>query len=470
MNKQHKSTVTRLCLFVAVFLSAVVGLTACSSDETKTPLPSPTLTEGSKTVSSIVFNWDPVEGASQYAYELYDKEGEKITADVTNTTTVVATGLKPKTQYTLKVWAFSPVNGKHTTSPIATITATTNEQIPLVAPTSATAATAAGGVTITWPAVEHATGYKYSISNGTTGTTATNSVTLTGLEQGTYTITLIATSDDETYADSEPFQFTFERAKAEAWRATGIYTSANLPEGSNTFTADIVAYDDGSYTIESPYGVDGFSISFSVDAANNNQLKPIGTQSYSGYEYVWVTSEYDMGMYCDGGYSAFEGSKQKGDLWFYAIMYDADGNEVGEGGYDTFEWGGDADVTVDKLCGTYAAELSAYDYFTTEWTLQEVSRTDEVTITKVSDNTVTIHNFYGWEEDFTGVVDLEAKTITIQPSTWNTWYTFADISSSATPVVATFTNDLTITFQNFTAWYGSYYYIESDARCVMKPM
>lgn len=183
MNNQYKSTISRLCLLVAVALLAMASLTACSSDEAKIPLPSPTLTEGSKTVSSIVFNWEPVEGASQYAYELYDSLGEKITADVTNTTTVVATGLKPKSQYTLKVWAFSPIDCKYTTSSIATITATTNEQIPLVAPTSASASTVSGGVTITWPAVEHASGYKYSLSNGIAGTTSTNSVTLTGLER-----------------------------------------------------------------------------------------------------------------------------------------------------------------------------------------------------------------------------------------------------------------------------------------------
>ncbi len=465
--KQHKSIIKRLGALLAVALLAVAGLTSCSSDDTKTPLAAPTLTEGAKTVSSIVFNWQPVDGASQYAYELYDTLGTKVTADVTTTTTVVATGLKPNTQYTLKVWAFSPIDGHRTTSPIATITATTNEQIPLVAPTAATAATVSGGITITWPAVEHATAYRYTLSNGTSGVTATNSVTLTSLDRGTYTITIVATSDDETYADSEPFAFTFERAKAELWRQTGTYTAANLPEGNNKFTADIVAYDDGSYTIEAPYGVKGLDITFSVDADNNNEIQPIGTQSYGGYEYVWVTRQYDLGMYCSGGYSAFEGGKQKGQVWFYAIVYDADGNEVGEGGYDVFDWGGDTEVTVDKLCGTYAAVTSAYDYFSSDWTLQEVNRTDEVTITKVNDNTVTISNFYGWEEDFTATVDLQAKTITVQPSVWNTYYTFADVSSSTTPVVATFTDDLVITFQNYTAWYGSYYYIESDARTVL---
>lgn len=96
-----------------------------------------------------------------------------------------------------------------------------------------------------------------------------------------------------------------------------------------------------------------------------------------------------------------------------------------------------------------------------------MNRTDDVTITKIDDNTVKISNFYGWGDDLIGTVDLKEQTITIQPSTWATYYTFADISSATTPVVATFTNDLSITFQNFTAWYNGSYYIESDARCEM---
>ena len=90
-----------------------------------------------------------------------------------------------------------------------------------------------------------------------------------------------------------------------------------------------------------------------------------------------------------------------------------------------------------------------------------------MTITKIDDTTVKISNFYGWGEDFTGTVDLDAKTITIQPVLWNTYYTFASIESATAPVVATFANDLTITFQNFTAWADGYSYIESDARCEM---
>ena len=464
--KHNKSFILRLGMLLVVALFSTAMFTSCSDDDLKTPLQQPSLMEGVKTVSSIAFSWEPVEGASQYAYELYDTNEQVVLGGVTNTTSVLTTGLKPKTEYTLKVWAYSPVDGKHSTSPIATITSVTNPQIPLVAPTSAESATGNGGVTITWPAVEHATAYKYTLSNGTTGETSTNSVTLTSLAIGEYTISIVATSSDETYSDSEPFAFTFQRTKSELWHKDGVYTAANLPEGSNTFNAQIVAYDDGSYTIVSPYGANGFDISFTVDP-ESSEIKPIGTESFSGYEYVWVSMQYDLGMFCGNGYSGFEGNKQKGSVWFYAICYDADGNDVGEGGQDTFTWGGDTEVTVDKLCGTYNAHVTGYDYFSSTWELQEVDRTDEVTITKIDDTTVKISNFYGWGEDFTGTVDLDAKTITIQPVLWNTYYTFASIESATAPVVATFANDLTITFQNFTAWADGYSYIESDARCEM---
>lgn len=464
--KHNKSFILRLGMLLVVALFSTAMFTSCSDDDLKTPLQQPSLMEGVKTVSSIAFSWEPVEGASQYAYELYDTNEQVVLGGVTNTTSVLTTGLKPKTEYTLKVWAYSPVDGKHSTSPIATITSVTNPQIPLVAPTSAESATGNGGVTITWPAVEHATAYKYTLSNGTTGETSTNSVTLTSLAIGEYTISIVATSSDETYSDSEPFAFTFQRTKSELWRKDGVYTAANLPEGSNKFNAEIVAYDDGSYTIVSPYGAKSFDISFTVDS-ESNEIKPIGTESFSGYEYVWVSKQYDLGMFCGNGYSGFEGNKQKGSIWFYAICYDADGNDVGEGGQDTFTWGGDTEVTVDKLCGTYNAHVTGYDYFSSDWALQEVDRTDEVTITKIDDTTVKISNFYGWGGDFTGTVDLDAKTITIQPVLWNTYYTFASIESDTAPVVATFANDLTITFQNFTAWADNYSYIEGDARCEM---
>ncbi len=457
----------KIYYMIVLGILACMSFGSCSSDDVvKTPLDTPSITQGETKVSSLAFSWNAVSGATQYAYELYDASDNLILGDVTSTTSVIATGLTPNTSYTLKVWAYAAVTGDKSTSPIATITATTNAVIPLDAPVPE-ASSANGGVTISWPAVEHATSYLYSYEDaeGTTveGETETNSITLTNLAIGTYTIHITATSSDEAYSSSAPISLTFQRTKAEVWRKTGTYTSAALGE---SFTADIVAYDDGSYTIEAPYGVEDYSISFTVPEGGT-EISPLATAD-GGYYPFWVGSDKYVYIYPGGGYSQFDGNKTSGEVWFYSYLYDKANNNLG-GGYDDFTWGnGDAALTIDDICGTYSAVSTGSDYFSSDWSQQEVNKTNEVTVSKNDDGTLNIYNFYGWEENFTATADLDARTITIEPKTdWGGYYTFADITSATTSVVGTINEDLTITFQNFTAWYGSYYYIDSDMRCVM---
>ena len=104
--KKNQSIIRKMgMLLMAAFLLATT-FTACSSDDVvKTQLETPAITEGSKTVSSLAFNWQPVAGASQYAYELYDANEKVVQGGVTAATSVVTTGLKPSSTYTLKVWA-----------------------------------------------------------------------------------------------------------------------------------------------------------------------------------------------------------------------------------------------------------------------------------------------------------------------------------------------------------------------------
>lgn len=339
--KHDKSIISRLCAIMALALFAMVSFTSCSDDEEKTPLQMPTLTQDALTVSTLAFHWDNVKEATQYAYELIDSRENVVLADVTQSTTLMATGLKPNTEYTLKVWAFSAMDSDKSTSPIATIKATTNQQIPLVSPTNAETANGNGGVIVTWPEVEHATGYKYILSNGMNGTTYTNSVVLTGLELGEYTLSIIAISDDETYGDSAPFKFSFKRVRNEIWRHTGTYTMKNLPEGSNRFVTDIVAYDDGTYCIENPYGSAGYSINFSTELNEDNELRmvPFGYEMDAGFNIVQVTPKLELDMFCSETYSYFycDQDGSKGNLWFWSIVYDENG-QVGAGGYDEFEW------------------------------------------------------------------------------------------------------------------------------------
>lgn len=322
-----------------VLLVACMGFASCSDDDVvKTPLDAPTLTTGETKVSSLAFSWQAVSGAAQYAYELYDATGNMVLGDVTSATSVIATGLEPNTTYTLKVWAYANVNGDKTTSPIATLTATTNAKVPLDNPVPE-AKSANGGVTISWPAVEHASSYRYSYvdaeGNTVEGVTETNSVTLTNLPIGEYTIKIIATSDDEAYSDSDPISLTFQRTKAELWRRKGTYTSAGLDA---TFKAVIVAYDDGSYTIEAPMGEDGYSISFTVDESSK-EITPVGvTPDQYGYYAIYASSKYYVTLYTSSAYSEFNGNADEGEVWFGSYTYDYDGNQQGSWGYDDFTW------------------------------------------------------------------------------------------------------------------------------------
>ena len=446
---------------------ACMSLVSCDCDDAeKTPLDTPAITAGETKVSSLAFSWQAVNGATQYAYELYDASDNLVLGDVTTTTSVIATGLNPNSTYTLKVWAYAAVTGDKTTSPIATITSTTDPTIQLGSPVPE-ASSANGGITISWPAVEHATSYLYSYedADGETieGETETNSVILTNLAIGEYTITITATSEDETYTNSEPISLTFQRTKAEIWRKTGTYTSAALNE---SFSADIVAYDDGSYAIETPYGEKGYEIGFTVPEGKT-EISPLATGS-GGYYSFWVNSQYYVSIYTSNECSQFEGDKKQGEVWFWTYLYDANGNIIdNNGGYDDFTWGGESSsITIDDICGTYDAEVSCYDYFNwTSWS--PISRTDEVTISDNGDGTVKIYNFYNWADDFIGKVDLEARTITVEPCTWSSYYTFADAEDETKAVIATINEDNSITFSNFGCWYDNSSYIYTGSNCIM---
>ena len=343
--KQEIFNIRKMGLLLVAALLLSIAFASCSSDDVvKTQLETPTIVEGNKTVSSLAFNWQAVSGATQYAYELYDADGEVVLGDVTSAISIITTGLEPNTTYTLKVWAYADVNSDKTTSPIATITATTTAKVPLSNPVPE-AHSANGGVTISWPAVEHADKYRYSYvdadGNTVEGEVETNSVTLTNLSIGEYTIQIIATSDDEAYSDSEPIQLTFQRTKAETWRRNGTYTSAGM---GVSYKATIVAYDDGSYTIEAPFGEDGYSISFTVDA-DSKEITPIGVApDQYGYYPINVSSQNYVTIYTSSNYSEFSGDENEGEVWFGSYTYDNDGNLIGDWGYDDFTWADGDDI------------------------------------------------------------------------------------------------------------------------------
>lgn len=458
---------------------ATLSLAACSSSGDcveKTQLAAPALVEGARTVSSLAFSWQAVDGATQYAYELYSPSGDVVLGGVTNTTSVLATGLDDNTSYTLKVWAYGPAYGDKETSPIAELTATTSEIVPLANP-EPTADGGQGSVTITWPEVEHAASYSYTYltlaGDTVSGSTTGNSVTLRDLETGDYTLYVKAISGEEAYSNSEAIAVTFHfDNKYELWRSTGNYYSASLDK---SFEADIVAYSDGSYTIEAPYGDKDYDISFTVKEGST-EIVPTNTAGADGsYYYIYVNSQWDyLYAYFTGGYSAFEegSGKDKGELWFGNYLYSYSGTAYGSWGYDDFTWGSEegGGMTVDDLVGSYSATDTGSSYMSyTSW--EDVNQTETVTITKTGDNTITIANLLDWGTgvQLTATVDLSAMTVTIDKNDSWLYFTFCKYGSPDEGVVGTISEDGDITIEGYSAYYPGYdgYYLK-DMKTVLK--
>ncbi len=347
-----------MLLVVALFLS--IGLASCSEDKTvaTTPLDSPAVVNGGKTVSTLSFSWDKVAGATQYACELFTADGKYVCGNVVTATNFNATGLSANTEYVLKVWAYGPLGGDKSTSPTVELKTSTNDYTQLTKVTGVTSGSASGVVTITWPEVENATSYKYVIYDSSNNVilsdeTSTNSFSET-LDYGKYTASLIACSSDENFSDSEPITFQFESSIGELWRRKGTYTIDAL---NQSFEAEIVAYADGSYEIFSPYGDENYSLKFKKDPSSDTQIiiTNVDVDSYNYYNF-WVSASYWSAAYCKSGYSQLTGDADGGEVYFWSYLYDASNNSVGSG-YDDFVWGGEEE-TGDEIPSDCKSEVA----------------------------------------------------------------------------------------------------------------
>lgn len=470
LEKIHRGTLALAAS--AMFLLAAPMLSSCSDDDdvVKTPLSTTNITEGAKTVSSLNFSWQPIEGATQYAYELKEKaSGTYVLGGITNTTSLLATNLKVNTTYEMSVWAYAALSSDKTTSERITILATTNDVVPLATPADITSEWGAGIITITWQAVPNAWGYEYSYEkNGetVTGYVEENVLSIAGLPVGEYTVFLRAVTDNENYSDSETISFTFIREKTEIWRKECNY---NAPLFGTDFTCQVVAFDDGNFEIQGLYGSDD-ALEFNADE-NGELLVLNGYDVQPPYYYV-SAGDYTLCIYIATGSSSVVCSESFGEIWFYTYLYDKDGNYLG-GDYNYITWGNaEAEPDpADALVGDYTETTNCYD-FSIDWTnwIEITDQKNDVKIEKVDANTISLYNFYGAEDTFIGTVDAEAKTITFQiKEDWGGYYTFCQYDSPSVPVVGEIADDGSITISNWTMWYApsNYSYIYSDAKSVL---
>lgn len=433
-------------------LSALCVLSSCKDDDTVlTPLPAPEAGLYQATVSSLTFYWDKVANATQYAYELFSPEGDKVTGGVTEGTVAVLTGLKDNTDYKFTVWAYGPFEGDYSKSPVAEISGRTPAIVQLATPKLTVLVN--GGAVATWDEVPNATHYVLTISiNG--GKESSWDITGTemmigNLSTGTYTVTLKAVSDDEAFSDSELATATFEIEKKEAWRVDGTFDDG----AGNNWPVTMIVWNNGTYTLKDWYNVEGYDLEFSVnDDTSINILN-----YYEPYlPNIWVEAgfEEDNGwiqLYTAGGYSSFAGSKSEGgSVWFYSYKTD---------GYPEFTWTGDGGSLIDDLVGTYSQSSTGSQIFDgANWV--DFNSTNDVVIEKIDNNTVSVTGLMYEDSSLKATFDPKALTLTFEPQTWLDWYVFCVYDSPTTPVVATI-SPAGITMSNWTAYYtdNSYSYV-----------
>lgn len=434
-------------------LSALCVLSSCKDDDTVlTPLPSPEADLYQATVSSLTFYWDKVANATQYAYELLDPEGEKVSGGVTEGTVAVLTGLKDNTDYRFTVWAYGPFEGDYSKSPVAEISGTTPAIVQLATPKLTVLVN--GGAVATWDEVPNATHYVLTISiNGgeksswdITGT----EIMIGNLSTGTYTVTLKAVSDDEAFSDSELATATFVIEKKEAWRVDGTFDDGT----GNKWPVTMIVWNNGTYTLKDWYNVEGYDLEFSVNDDTSISI----LNYYEPYlPNIWVEAgiEEDNGwiqLYTAKSgsdyYSQFNGDKSKGgSVWFYSYKTE---------GYPEFTWTGDGGSLIDDLVGTYSQNSTGSQIFDgSNWV--DFTSTNDVVIEKIDDNTVSVTGLLYENNTLKASVDVEAKTLTFEPQTWLDWYVFCVYDSPTTSVVATIADGV-ITMSNWTAYYTDYSY------------
>ena len=437
-------------LSLALTMAIAVG---CSDDNNPTPLDKSEMSIENTTCYTLTFEWGKVADACQYSYKFTNTAtGDIIVTDVTNRTKVTFTDLQPSTDYTLTVLAYAAVGSDRTTSEPLVLTARTADLEPIASPVPEMSREL-NTVIFSWQHIDSSTSYQWSLvdEEGTeiaSGETRALNAEVAGMQSGTYTFSVIALIDQPGLKDSEPaiLEFDFVREREEIWRTSGTYTSAL--SGSD-WTSILVAYDDNSYTIEAWYGVEGYDLTFTVDA--DNML----TLSDTDYAYDSTTGTYtvptglatpaNVNVTTADNQSSFEGGAGKGSITIRV----SDGTHTDN---DTFQWR----PTIDDFCGEwilYTCNKDAYNSSLTE----DITT---ISITKIDENTLSIplHIFYQGIRNFTAkaIVDIDAMTFSIAPVNVVSSFVFASYSDANAPVTGTI-SPVKFSISNWDVWYGTYY-------------
>lgn len=349
------------------------------------------------------------------------------------------------------------------------------DPVKLATPQPALLSSTETSLTFSWDKVSGAVQYSYTLtaSDGTAvdgGTTANTSIEFTGLaSSAAYTFSLTAYPEvgSEDYLTSDAATITANTADippvTELWSVVGT-----VDDGVGyTWDATLVAFSDGSYIIKSWYGTEGYDLDFTVNSDATISVSNL-TEDEDGYYYVLAGADkyicIDTRSYEGyGSYSSFSGNETSGEIWFY--------NYETSGYYD-FIWPatpteGDS-VTIDELVGTYA-QANEYQFYDEAW--GDYSSTNDVTITKVDDNTISISGLvWSAEEDGLAVnatVDQQNGVITIAPQMLSGYYKLAAKSGEGDSVTAIW-KDGSITFGKWCLYYGGYAYAYSYSTVLTK--
>lgn len=139
------------------------ALPSCNDDEVLTALDTTQGETGKATYNSLTFEWDKVEGATQYGYELYDSNDLLVVRSVTGKNSVTIGDLQPATEYTLKVWSYAAIGSDHTTSAPFEMKATT-EALKAIGTPVLSCKLQGGKYVVSWKSVSNATGYSYILT------------------------------------------------------------------------------------------------------------------------------------------------------------------------------------------------------------------------------------------------------------------------------------------------------------------